>query len=248
MIMRWLEVVVLMLGACGACSGERAAPAAPAAAAPVSVEADVERAEAPPARPSYDEAKRAIERRRRELAAGGAAEDEIEREIIASVYDLSRYWLGTRWGLGAPQTSEPQVGQINCGTFVGTVLRDAGFNVKVSKLQRQPSQLIIESFVSGDRVRKYSNASMEKFLASVKEMGPGLFIIGLDFHVGFLIQTDAELRFVHASYETGTVVDEAAADATPIVSSKYRVVGKLLTRRNIDDWLSGARIRVKGNW
>jgi hypothetical protein len=89
---------------------------------------------------------------------------------------------------------------------------------------------------------------MEKFLTSVREMGPGLFIIGLDFHVGFLIQTDTDLRFVHASYETETVVDESAAEAMPITSSKYRVVGKLLTDSNIEDWLDGRRIKVKGNW
>jgi hypothetical protein len=79
-------------------------------------------------------------------------------------------------------------------------------------------------------------------------MGPGLFIIGLDLHVGFLVQTDDDLRFIHASYETETVVDEAAATATLIVDSKYRVVGKILDDDNVRDWLAGRRIRVKGNW
>jgi hypothetical protein len=44
------------------------------------------------------------------------------------------------------------------------------------------------------------------------------------------------------------VIDEPAATATPIVTSKYRVVGKLLSRQNLRDWLAGNRIRVKGNW
>src|SRR5690606_10847446 len=97
-------------------------------------------------------------------------------------------------------------------------------------------------------VKKFSNASMDKFLAAVRAMGPGLFIIGLDFHVGLLLQTEDDLRFIHASYVTKTVVDESAATAVPIVSSKYRVVGKILTDDNVRDWLAGNRIEVKGTW
>lgn len=175
-------------------------------------------------------------------------ENVVRAELISTIEDLSAFWLGTRWALGSPQTSTPQRGKINCGTFVGRVLHDAGFNVNVRKLQRQPSQLIIKSFVSGERVRKFSNKSMKTFLASVREMGPGLFIIGLDFHVGFLLQTEDDLRFIHASFETETVVNEDAASAMPIVTSGYKVVGKILSPGNIRSWLRGDEIVVKGDW
>jgi hypothetical protein len=178
-------------------------------------------------------------------------EAEVEAAVIANVRSLAKQWMGTKWAMGAPQAKTPGPdAQINCGTFVGTVLRDAGFVVDVKKLQRQPSQLIIESFIGKDkdRTRKFSNASMDKFLAEVKKLGPGLFIIGLDYHVGLLLQTDDDLRFIHSSYVTGTVVDEDAATASPIVDSKYRVVGKILSRANLDAWLSGERIEVVGDW
>jgi hypothetical protein len=209
----------------------------------------------PAAAGSYRTATTRAELRRARLAGRWAAADDkaalvepIAGEITAAVRGLARHWLGTRWGLGPPQASAPGDGKINCGTFVGTVLRDAGFVVDVAKLQRQPSQLIISSFVGRERTRKWSNASMDRFLADVRAMGPGLFIIGLDFHVGFLIQTEDDLRFVHASYLTRTVVDEPAAAARPITDSKYRVVGKLLDRHNVRDWVEGNRIRVKGKW
>lgn len=203
----------------------------------------------------YADLEQTIAERRAALAERwDSAEDRADveatarAEILDNVTRLAAMWLGTRWGLGLPQLTEPGDGKINCGTFVGTVLRDAGFAVRVKKLQRQPSQLIIRSFVGSDRMKKFSNASMKKFLADVRDMGPGLFIIGLDLHVGFLVQTDDDLRFIHASYETETVVDEAAATATLIVDSKYRVVGKILDDDNVRDWLAGRRIRVKGNW
>lgn len=208
------------------------------------------------ARPSYSEAVGALEGRRAELARQWTAEpsarlqNAIEGELISSAEELTEYWLGTRWALGSPQTRIPRKGKVNCGTFVGRVLHDLGFQVKVKKLQRQPSQLIIKSFVEGKRIRKFTGAkaSMKKFLASVREMGPGLFIIGLDFHVGFLLQTEGDLRFIHASFETETVVNEDAATAMPITTSGYKVVGKILSRENIQDWLRGERIVVKGDW
>lgn len=183
-----------------------------------------------------------------DLAPRKALERDIEQEIIAAFQTLTRHWLGTRWALGAPQTKTPGRGKVNCGTFVGRILRDAGFNVAVRKLQRQPSQLIIKSFVGAGRTRKFSNKPMKKFLASVREMGPGLFIIGLDFHVGFLLQTEDDLRFIHASFETETVVDEDAATAMPITTSAYKVVGKILSPRNISSWLENSKIEVKGSW
>ena len=173
---------------------------------------------------------------------------EIETDLISSIEELTNYWLGTRWALGAPQTTTPQEGKVNCGTFVGRVLYDAGFRVHVKKLQRQPSQLIIKSFVGAARTRKFHNASMERFLSSVREMGPGLFIIGLDFHVGLLLQTSDDLRFIHASFETETVVNEDAATAMPITTSAYKVVGKIITPGNIQSWLRGNTIRVQGKW
>lgn len=173
----------------------------------------------------------------------------IEAELLASFSTLSDQWMGTRWALGAPQSKVPgKDNRINCGTFVGRILNDAGFRVKVNHLQRQPAQLIIQSFVGGKRVRKFSNKKMDSFLKSVNSMGPGLYIIGLDFHVGFLLHTGNDLRFIHASYENGRVRNERAADATPIITSKYRVVGKVLSQKNIKDWVKGKKIKVKGKW
>jgi hypothetical protein len=204
---------------------------------------------------SYDDSLRSIAAERVTLAtrwsAGGerqAVEARAAKTILRNVRTLVSHWLGTRWALGTPQATRPGQGKINCGTFVGRVLRDAGFRLPVKRLQRQPAELIIKTFVGGRRVRRFSNAPMASFLRQVRAMGPGLYIIGLDFHVGFLIHTGAELRFVHASYETHTVVDERAATAMPIQSSKYRVVGKLLSRRNVVDWLGGRSIQVKGKW
>lgn len=177
-----------------------------------------------------------------------ASADE-RREVVEQGFDeLTRFWLGTKWGLGLPQSDTPQVGKINCGTFVGTVLDHLGFEVNVKKLQRQPSELIIKTFTPPAKIMRFRNRPMDEFLAKVKSAGDGVYIIGLDFHVGFLRVHDGDVRFVHASYVTHTVVDEPASTAEPIVSSRYRVVGKIFGDRMLDAWSSTRRIPVKGNW
>ncbi len=260
--MTWLSPVLLPLAAClafGCSSDTRAQPAADSSAAkqtPSSLaEAPAKNAKPASAKkealPSYDAVIEAAEEKRQKLRATKNAQkgkEASEKHLIGLFETLTERWLGTRWGLGLPQSSVPQVGKINCGTFVGTILEDMGFVVNVRKLQRQPSQLIIKSFIPGTAMKKFSNASMKRFLSTVRSMGPGLFIIGLDFHVGFLLQTEDELRFIHASFETETVVNEDAATAMPITTSAYKVVGKILTPTNLEDWRGGRRIKVQGNW
>ncbi len=171
--------------------------------------------------------------------------EALSHELIASLDTLADYWIGSSWGRGVPQSNTPHQGKTNCGTFVGTLLRDAGFVVNIKKLQRLPSQGIIRSFVRGKRVQEFAGSSMVTFLAGVRKMGPGLFIIGMDAHVGLLIQTDTELHYMHSSSETGKVVKELAAKAWTIESSRYRIVGKILSRQNMQDWLRGRRIKVR---
>ena len=202
--------------------------------------------------PTYAELKADILERKSALAEqwkgrvmDSVAINELSEELVASLGHLAGHWIGSSWGRGLPQSDTPGEGKINCGTFVGTLLRVVGFKVDVKKLQQLPSQGIIRSFVSGTRVKKYIGVPMSEFLAAVKDMGPGLFIIGLDQHVGLLVQTDSELRYFHSSIETGKVAHENAAEAWTITSSRYRVVGKILSKKNVRDWLSGNRIAVR---
>lgn len=91
-------------------------------------------------------------------------------------------------------------------------------------------------------------APIEKFWKAVEQMGPGLFIIGLDYHVGFILQTKDQIRFIHSSVTSGDVANEDAKKAEMISASRYRVIGKIISDKNIEDWLMGRRIKVKGRW
>lgn len=177
------------------------------------------------------------------------APEELERRMIRDMESLFDRWYGTTWGLGTPQTRVPQEGKVNCGMFVARTLVDAGFVIKASKLQRQPAALIIESLAPRSTIKRWRNEPIERFIKDMKEMGPGLYVIGLDFHVGYvLVREDLDVRFIHASYVTHTVLDEPAATASPLVTSAYRVVGKIMQREMLERWAAGERIAVRGNW
>ena len=193
---------------------------------------------------TYDAKRDSIAKQRAETSDAAAKRAQLLEGFDA----LARHWLGTTWGLGLPQTDTPRQGKINCGTFVGTILAHLAFELNVKKLQRQPAELIIKTFTLPKEMLRFRNRPVDEFVAKVRAQGDGLYIIGLDFHVGFLRVKDGDVRFVHASYETLTVVDEAAVEAGPIVTSKYRVVGKLLDDRMLDAWSNSRDIRVVGNW
>ena len=85
-------------------------------------------------------------------------------------------------------------------------------------------------------------------VAAVKAMGDGLYIVGLDYHVGFLRVTDGQVRFIHASWYKRKVVNESAEKSIDIQSSRDRVVGKVLQSAMQKAWLNRSKIKVLGNW
>jgi hypothetical protein len=201
---------------------------------------------------SYAELRRRIAAEDRELRRqrwrGSEGHAALERRLLARIDKLFTEWIGSRWGLGMPQSTRPHVGKTNCGLFVAVVLRDAGFRLPIWKFNRQAAYHAIRSLAPRRAIRYFHRRPMKTFLAGVRGLGPGLYLIGLDFHIGFLrVYGDGRVRFVHASYVTQEVVDEPAARAVPIVTSRHRVVGKILQPNMLRTWLRRKRIRVLGD-
>lgn len=156
--------------------------------------------------------------------------------------EMMRCWLGTPWGFhGTCET--PGSGEIACGYFVSTILRDASFKVERFRLARQPSQRIIRTFVPKKEMHIRTRLNYEGFLAQVIERGPGIRIVGLDKHVTFLVVTEEkEVRFIHSSGASPyCVVDEDQSNASSLKNSHYRVTGNLTRNPEIiHGWLTGA--------
>lgn len=212
------------------------------------------------ARSNYRSALEKLERQRIELGqryrsaaasddgATGQATIAAARSLIltALIEDIFPAWYGTPWDFnGVSQT--PGEGRIACGYFVTTTLRDAGFVVPRIKLAQQPSQTIINSLTGRESISISAGKPIADIIADLRQSGSGLYIVGLDTHVGFVIHDGKHLGFVHASYygPYRAVVAEACDSKNPLADSNYRVVGRILDDNMLVRWLTTEAFPVR---
>jgi len=172
---------------------------------------------------------------------------EARNAITRSIYvDMFPFWYGTPWDFNGT-TETPGQGKIACGYFVSTLLRDSGMKVQRVKLAQQASENIILSLTTEAHVKRFRRVAISEFVAAVTEWGPGLYVVGLDIHTGFIVNTGSEVLFIHSSYiEPYSVVRELASESKILASSQYRIIGKLSADEQlIVKWLLGTEIMTK---
>ncbi len=147
-------------------------------------------------------------------------------------------WIGTAWSYSG--TSQiPQQGSIACGYFVTTVLQDGGVQLARIKLAQCASEQMIETLVQPKLIKRFSNLPMANFLATIKQMGYGLYIVGLDNHTGFIYNDNKTVHFIHSTFVgTKNVQWENAEKSWVLSNSKYKVLGKISETGNIlNNWI-----------
>ncbi|MGB1261208.1 MAG: hypothetical protein ACPG6P_14280, partial [Akkermansiaceae bacterium] len=169
--------------------------------------------------------------RKKLLADYQAARTTAERKAVVqsardllelSLPEMMRCWCGTPWDFNGTATI-PGEGKIACGYFVSTVMRDAGFRVERVRLAQQPSQHILRTFLPRQELTIRAGTQYDAFMDSVRGRPHGIYIIGLDKHVGFLVHNSDGLRFIHSGGLLNRVVDESQLKAHSIKISNYRV-------------------------
>ncbi|MEZ4297102.1 MAG: hypothetical protein R3B70_19205 [Polyangiaceae bacterium] len=197
------------------------------------------------------EARRAQYREALSAAPSGAARHRVVREAARYLEDLLidavlPRWDGTPWSFSGTSTT-PRTGSIACGYFVSTTLKEAGIRVERARLAQQASEDIIKTLAPSEAIQRFSDVPVEKFTAAVAARGDGLYVVGLDNHVGFLIARGGKVLFHHSSYVGATaVVREEAATSSPLAESRYRVIGKLFTEDAlVEAWIQGTPVPTK---
>ena len=79
----------------------------------------------------------------------------------------------------------------------------------------------------------------------IKKSGNGLYVVGLDCHVGFVCNSNDSITFVHSSYyepEIG-VMSQKLDSQNPLKDSKYRVFGKIMDDTMIEAWILGKKFQ-----
>jgi len=152
--------------------------------------------------------------------------------------ELIPHWVGTPWTFeGATQV--PGEGTIACGYFVSTVLEDAALKVERKKMAQQMSEYIVLTFTEPAHVRRFRDGEVDAVVAALEKEPPGVYIVGLDFHTGFVIRTQDQVEFCHSSWvdAAGVACNDPRTD--PAFASEYHVYGAVLEDEVITRWLDG---------
>lgn len=198
-----------------------------------------------------------LERWRKDLAARHrkaktAAERTAVEADARAVLELAlpammRCWLGTPWDFNGTAKG-PGQGKIACGYFVATVLKDGGFQVDRYQLAQQPSENILRSFLPKESCTLTTGKDYQAFASEVEKREPGVYIVGLDTHVAFLVVGSDGFRFIHSSgSQPWCVVDENRAEAGVLQRSNWRMLGNLTADPAVlKRWLKAEKIVVRG--
>ncbi len=198
--------------------------------------------------PTYTQLKASIEAQRQAfsnnyLIADSAGQQAVVDSARAYLFDritvdMLPAWYGTPWDFNGT-TRVPRQGKIACGYFVNTVLQDAGFRLPRIKWSQEAAEPITVKLAG--TVKRFRDRPASEVETWVLGRGDGLYKVGLDNHVGFIVVRNGVARFVHSGYyrpEVG-VVSEPLGGNNPLANSHYRIVGSLLDEAMMRDWITG---------
>jgi len=215
--------------------------------------AGVDSAEVEAVNIKYDSLKKAIAAKRQSLASSyNAATSDSAGNIIINkarkyllqtlTHDLFPLWYGTVWDFNGI-TETPLKGEIACGYFISTTLKHSGFKLQRYKLAQQGATNIVRTLCSSS-IMRIGNNDTDWMFGYVNQQGKGLYIVGLDYHVGFIHNSEEGIFFIHSNYlEPLVVMSEKAAESEALQMTDNYVIGNLLANDSlIEKWFSGGSI------
>ena len=159
---------------------------------------------------------------------------------------LFHFWLDTKWDFNGI-TEIPRSGSIACGYFVTTTLRHAGFKIDRVKLAQQAASIIINTLCDQKSIKIFSNKNLTGLKEYFKSIDEGLYIIGLDNHVGFIQKKDTSAYMIHSSgVSPHKVMIQNIHECGPVLWSSFHMIGNLLGNKNVlEKWIKGEEIPMK---
>lgn len=144
--------------------------------------------------------------------------------------DIYAYWLGTPWEFYG-MTRTPQKGTIACGYFVTNTLADLGLKIERIKLAQCASGEMIKVLCTD-----IHTFSQFKKLQSFLDAQPvnSIFIIGLDYHTGYIVKDSTGSYFLHSNYINNQgVVKEKIETSRALVNNKIFMIGSLTGNKTL---------------
>ena len=162
--------------------------------------------------------------------------EDLSNTLIDSIFP---YWIGTKWDFEG-HTEEPLKGEIACGYFVTTTVRDVGIKINRYKIAQKAASEIISSLCDQNSIEQVSSIDeIKEYMETVKDYE--LIVVGLDYHVGFIYKKQGKHYFAHSNYiDREGVMIELIDQSEALRHSELYVLGNLTRNEQlITNWLHG---------
>ena len=177
---------------------------------------------------SYVSTKAEIDQLRMQLSKrhrqGRISIDDVKTEFTNLLVDkILPYWYGTPWSFEG-HTAVPNQGNIACGYFISTTLRDMGLRLNRYKLAQKSPIDEARTISCGVDINSIMQESREKAFEEIDcYTQEGLYFIGFDKeHVGYLLKREGQLFLIHSNYFfPGSVCIEPFVDSR-VFNSFYK--------------------------
>lgn len=151
------------------------------------------------------------------------AERYVSTILIDSIFE---YWAGTTWDFNG-FTETPRKGDVACGYYVSTPLRDIGLKINRYKVAQKAASDIIKELCDNTTIKNLNGFNEVKAHLTTLENNE-IVIVGLDFHVGFIYKRKSVLYFAHSNYiDREGVMKELLNESMAFKNSERYVIGKL---------------------
>ena len=171
------------------------------------------------------------------------AEKELTNVLTSSIIP---FWYGTPWDFNG-YTDVPGRGDIACGYFVSTTLLHSGFNLNRYTLAQQSGFSEAKSLCIEDSLITLENVEAADIYKILQDRGhqDGLYFVGLDFHVGYLLMEEGNLFFLHSNYVARQgVTIEPVEESLAFHSSVFIIVPISSNKSLIKKWLNNEPIKI----
>ncbi len=189
-----------------------------------------------------------------------AAKDSLEKQKIIDsaryvftdflLNEIIPHWYGTEWDFNG-YTNTPNKGVIACGYFVSTTLKHTGLNIDRYKLAQQAPHNEAKTFEPDSNLLIFNTDTLfgtneinEFYARFGKTLKPGLYFVGLDSHVGYLLIKNNKAYFIHSNYIDGYVMTENIFYSDAFGSSVYYIADITYNDELIKKWLLNSEVKV----
>ena len=171
--------------------------------------------------------------------------DSISGVFTANLLnEIVPYWYGTEWDFEG-HTSIPNIGQIACGYFVSTTLKDMGLKMNRYRFAQADPLTEAKSYaIDTANFYEFERENFNNLAELLSALKGGLYFVGLDNHVGYFYKKDGKHYFIHANFVDGKVMIEVAERSIAFTSSKYYFAKISSNRALALKWVMGSRIEI----